>query len=172
MGACPAGFVLPDLQNANPPYRPRNLENSCSKRFLAGTCACASRRATLGFETQAWAFVPLADIAFASGEEVDFDVLHARGVLRGYDSSDGVVRESCPRCGVTVFWRDRWRSGVVDVSVGLLGAGSGLLAEGWLDWWTERASFAEDVTEGRTGPAAARAARLIALLQEGLGNGK
>jgi hypothetical protein len=167
----------PDLMMAYNRTDPKVLENPSDEkwwlrnggRFLAGTCACVSCRSTLGFETQAWAFVPRTDIIFA-GEVTppDFEALHARGTLKGYVSSEGVVRESCPRCGATVFWRDRWRPGVVDVSVGLLRAGEGALAEGWLDWWKGRVSFAEDAGKGRTGIAAARAEKLIGQLEGGL----
>lgn len=143
--------------------------------YLAGTCACRSCRTTLGFETQAWAFVPRANLCFLSstveGEEggpPDFDALHAAGVLRGHASSRGVMREFCPRCGATVFWHDGERPDVVDVSAGLLRAESGALAGDWLDWWKGRVSFEEETGTGRTGPPAGRAAALVGMLREGL----
>lgn len=65
-------------------------------------------------------------------------------VLKGYESSEGVMREFCGVCGATVFWHDKWRLEVVDVSVGLLDAGEGARAEVWLEWWGGRVSFEED----------------------------
>lgn len=137
-------------------------------KFLAGTCACASCRQVLGFEIQSWAFVPRSDISFTvgSGEDerygpLDFEELHRRGALEEYDSSEGVVREFCPGCGATVFWHDRWRPDLIDVSIGLLRADSGALAEDWLDWFKGRVSFAEDAELGRTGAPAEWARRLL-----------
>jgi hypothetical protein len=65
-------------------------------------------------------------------------------VLRSYESSPGVLREFCGTCGATIFWHDKWRPEVVDVSVGLLEAQEGARAEEWLEWWVERVSFEED----------------------------
>jgi hypothetical protein len=137
-------------------------------KYLAGTCACRSCRLTSGFEIQTWAFVPRANIFFHvprsanlfSGpdlnnelEEIiipldfnEFRELEKAGktVLRSYESSPGVLREFCGTCGATIFWHDKWRPEVVDVSVGLLEAQEGARAEEWLEWWVERVSFEED----------------------------
>ena len=64
--------------------------------------------------------------------------------LNHFESSPGVRREFCGKCGATVFWHNTERPGVVDVSVGLLKAKEGALASSWLEWWTQRVSFAED----------------------------
>ena len=56
----------------------------------------------------------------------------------------------------------------MDVSVGLLNADEGATAETWLDWWTERVSFAEDAGNGRTGEMASNARCLIDNLETGL----
>ncbi|KAI1803715.1 hypothetical protein F4811DRAFT_571870 [Daldinia bambusicola] len=77
--------------------------------------------------------------------------------LRTYESSPGVFREFCPRCGASVFWHDTSRPELIDVSVGLLaaaeeegeGEGEGARAEKWLDWWWRRVSFQEDAGNGR-----------------------
>jgi hypothetical protein len=90
------------------------------------------------------------------------------GILTSYESTQGVRREFCVRCGATVFWRDRWRPELLDVSVGLLDADEGARAETWLDWWTGRVSFAEDAGNERTGETARRAKCLIDGLEEGL----
>lgn len=124
-------------------------------KYLAGTCACRSCRLVSGFEIQPWAFVPRSNIYFhvksEDGEKVevplDFENEVFRGVLQSYESSDGVLREFCGTCGATVFWHDKWRPDVIDVSVGLLDAPEGTRAENWLDWWTERVSFEEDAVD-------------------------
>ncbi|KAI1163902.1 hypothetical protein F5B18DRAFT_295419 [Nemania serpens] len=169
------------------------VEKSEPRRYLAGTCACRSCRLISGFEIQTWAFVPRANIFFhirdknggstVSGSQtlrtlseagdkteitpLDFGNLPP-DILTSYESSPGVRREFCSRCGATVFWRDRWRPELMDVSVGLLDADEGARAETWLDWWTERVSFAEDAQRDRTGETARLAERLISSLEEGL----
>ncbi|KAI1097637.1 hypothetical protein F4804DRAFT_347013 [Jackrogersella minutella] len=147
-------------------------------KYMAGTCASRSCRLTSGFEIQTWAFVPRSNIFFlpASGSTImslsapmplDFQTLPP-GTLKSYESSTGVLREFCPRCGATVFWHDRWRPGIVDVSVGLLAASEGARAEQWLDWWYGRVSFEEDAGNGRVGEAASWARKLMGGLAEGL----
>ncbi|KAI2467874.1 hypothetical protein F4781DRAFT_296265 [Annulohypoxylon bovei var. microspora] len=146
-------------------------------KYLAGTCACRSCRLTSGFEVQTWAFVPRSNIFFlppspsaVSGDTLiplDFPTL-PKGILRSYESSPGVLRESCPRCGATVFWHDRWRPGIVDVSVGLLDAPEGARAETWLDWWYGRVSFEEDAVNGRVGEVADWAKSTVGSLARGL----
>ncbi|KAI0384528.1 hypothetical protein F5Y04DRAFT_277905 [Hypomontagnella monticulosa] len=161
-------------------------------KYLAGTCACRSCRVTAGFEIQTWAFVPRSNIFFhppspapasssssssttttANPEDkvvpLDFTTLHSEGIpLKSYESSPGVVRESCPRCGATVFWHDRWRPELIDVSVGLLDAAEGARAGNWLEWWCERVSFEEDAGNGRVGEVASLAKGLIRSLEDGL----
>jgi hypothetical protein len=166
-----------------------SAEDSELMRYLAGTCACRSCRLTSGFEIQAWAFIPRANIYFhihdtpprsqpSSGSlqeakattsvvPLDFETLPPN-ILTSYESSQGVRREFCARCGATIFWRDRWRAALLDVSVGLLEADEGARAETWLEWWKERVSFAEDAGNGRTGETARRAKCLINSLEEGL----
>jgi hypothetical protein len=143
-----------------------------STRYLAGTCACRSCRLASGFEIQSWGFVPAANILFTlpgapSPKPLSFSALHGAGVLRAYGSSEGVVREFCPRCGATVFWHGDFRPMLIDVSMGLL-RGDGARAEGWFSWWKERCSFAEEAGRGREGLAARRAEELVERLEMGL----
>lgn len=109
-------------------------------KYLAGTCACHSCRLASGFDIQAWAFVPKANILQLNGEPLDFKM----GTLKRYNSSEGTYREFCSRCGATVFWHAERRPGLIDVSVGLLAAEEGARAESWLGWKTERVSFEEE----------------------------
>lgn len=149
---------------------------ACGTKYLAGTCACRSCRLISGFEIQTWAFIPRSNMSFhvpspsagaATPLALDFATLPP-GILQSYESSPGVVREFCPRCGATVFWHDRWRPDLVDVSVGLLRAPEGARAERWLRWWTDRVSFAEDTETQRHGEVARWARRLVDGLAEGL----
>ncbi|KAJ3475700.1 hypothetical protein NLG97_g9368 [Lecanicillium saksenae] len=126
-------------------------------KYMAGLCACRSCRLSSGFELQSWAFIPRVNILQSSPEPpfswttLDFDALRAKGTLRSHESSPGVMREFCSLCGATVFWHDKWRSELIDVSVGLLDSARGGRAEGLLDWCLERVSFAEDSVLGRDG---------------------
>ncbi|KAL3292365.1 glutathione-dependent formaldehyde-activating enzyme [Colletotrichum asianum] len=148
------------------------------KKYLAGTCACRSCRLITGFEIQTWVFVPRSNIFFhvpsPDGRQVvmplDFNALPP-GILQTYSSSPGVLREFCGKCGATVFWHDKWRPDVIDISVGLFRAKEGARAETWLDWWTERCSFEEEAERGRTGEAARLARRLVDGLERGLRSG-
>lgn len=142
-------------------------------KYMAGLCACKSCRLASGFELQSWAFIPRLNIEYwvSSLESstaaaptwctLDFDALHEAGLLRSYNSSDGVLREFCPTCGATAFWHDMWRPGLIDVSVGLLNSPDGVRAESILEWWTSRISFAEDTTLDRSGSWAKTANYLV-----------
>lgn len=112
-------------------------------KFLAGFCACNSCRQGAGFPIQSWAFVPKSNIFKPDGSSLSYDM----STLQAYESSPGVYREFCNRCGATVFWHCDERPSVVDVSVGLLRAGSGAMALSWLEWATERVSFREDAVD-------------------------
>ena len=115
-------------------------------KYFAGLCTCASCRLASGFDVAAWAFVPRVNI-LQDGSGTPLDFAKPMGTLRRYESSKGTYREFCATCGATVFWHSDERPEVIDVSVGLLEAGSGARAEEWLDWCTDRVSFAEDARD-------------------------
>lgn len=133
------------------PYHSSSPENpqgvkwwlSGEDKYLAGTCACRSCRLASGSPVQAWAFVPKSNIFLFNGEPLDF----GQAGLRRIQSSPGCFRESCTNCGATAFWHCEERPELIDVSVGLLRAKEGARAETWLDWWTERVSFAEEAID-------------------------
>ncbi|KAI4178522.1 MAG: hypothetical protein L6R41_008354 [Letrouitia leprolyta] len=124
---------------------PQNIQGSTwwlraeGTKYLAGTCACNSCRLSSGYDIQAWAFVPKANIRQKNGKELDYSM----GTLKQYSHSKGAYRNFCGTCGATVFWHDDERPGLVDVSAGLLDAQEGARAEDWLEWATERVSFQE-----------------------------
>jgi len=125
---------------ANPEIKPWFLCSNNTK-YLAGLCTCTSCRLASGFEIQPWAFVPRCNIFSEDGSVLDWE--KGMGTLRTYDSSEGVWREFCGRCGASVFWHCKERPELVDVSVGLLDPREGARVEAWLEWWTERVSFEE-----------------------------
>lgn len=160
-------------------------------RYLAGTCACRSCRLASGFEIQTWAFVPRSNIFIYSTsphtndaspranddqttpQQLDFETIPP-SLLTRYQSSPDVFREFCPRCGASVFWHNAGRPELIDVSAGLLeAADGGARAEGWLDWWTGRVSFAEEAghmdVPGEQTTASLRAKSLISSLERGMG---
>ncbi|SPO06274.1 related to DUF636 domain protein [Cephalotrichum gorgonifer] len=147
------------------------------EKYRAGTCTCRSCRLISGFEIQTWAFVPRSNIHFHAPSPgsvdgtttvpLDFQTLPA-GILTSYASSPDVQREFCGGCGATVFWHDKWRPDLIDVSVGLLRAEDGARAEAWLDWWTERVSFSDDAETGRVESQARWARGLVSGLEKGL----
>lgn len=109
-------------------------------KWLAGTCACKSCKLALGSPIQAWTFVSLTNLHNPDGTPLSY----THGTLRAFESSKDTIREFCGTCGATVFWHNLERPGVVDVSVGVLRAEEGAMARNWLEWWTERVSFAEE----------------------------
>lgn len=143
-------------------------------KYLAGTCACRSCRLSSGFEIQTWAFIPRANIfnhfKDGTGEELvplDF-VQPPWTILQAYQSSHGVYRNFCGRCGATVFWHNDDRSDLIDVSVGLFCAPEGARATEWLDWWKSRVSFEEETGRGRWGNEGRRAIVFTGRLRKGL----
>lgn len=121
-------------------------------RFLAGTCACHSCRRSSGFHITFWAFVPTANIYLDAGLKQGYPEYGADhqndywGTMKAYNSSEGVMRTFCGRCGATIFWdggAKKGRDGLIDIAVGLLDAESGAKAEELLKWWTSRVSFEE-----------------------------
>jgi hypothetical protein len=120
-----------------------------STRYLAGTCACVSCRRASGFDITFWAFIPTANIRLLNRTFPAYHSNHRNkywGTMKSYESSEGVTRTFCRRCGANVFWdggEEKGREGLVDVAVGLLDAESGARAEELLGWWTERVSFEE-----------------------------
>lgn len=126
---------------SNPENEPWWLSKD-HKRYLAGNCACVSCRLIAGFDIQQWAFVPSANVVLPDGSP--FPEMRKWGSMKSYRSSERVMRTFCGTCGATVFFDAEFRSGLLDVSVGLLDAESGARAEKWLEWWVGRVSFAEE----------------------------
>lgn len=98
-------------------------------RHHAGLDACKSCRLTTGFEITCWVSVPLDHVRKADGNGLQLNTLPARS----YESSPGVFRYFCSRCGAAVLVAKKdqpW----VDIAAGLLRAPEGARAENWLQW--------------------------------------
>lgn len=141
-GTAPRGDIVgpPTTGQDNPKEDAAWWLRDNGTKYLGGTCACNECRLASGYDIQAWAFVPKANIFQRDGTPLDFGA----GTLKRYGSSDGVHREFCGRCGATVFWHSDSRPGLIDVSAGVLDAEEGARAESWLGWQTERVSFGEE----------------------------
>ena len=138
----PRGDIVGPPATGHDPLKPDEqwwLRDNGTK-YLGGTCACNECRLASGFDIQAWAFVPEANIRQLDGTPLDFSA----GTLKRFESSPGTFREFCGKCSATVFWHSVHRPRLVDVSVGLLDAEEGARAEEWLGWETERVSFEEE----------------------------
>ncbi|NNL64775.1 MAG: GFA family protein [Myxococcales bacterium] len=71
-------------------------------------CHCKSCRRGAGAPAVAWALVASDDLAFTKGEPERFD------------SSSGVERGFCRRCGTPLTFRADYMAGLVDVTIGSL----------------------------------------------------
>ncbi|KAI9042251.1 GFA family protein [Aspergillus affinis] len=142
-GSNDASSPWPDLlvpYHSGSPENPADVKwwlRDEGKKYLAGTCACRSCRLASGFPIQTWAFIPKSNLQNADGTALSFGL----GTMRQYESSPGIYREFCGRCGATVFWHCEERPLLIDVSVGLLRAKSGARAEDWVEWHLGRVSF-------------------------------
>jgi len=106
-------------------------------KFLAWIDTCTSCRQTTGFEAVTWVSISLANLSH--------DPLDISGLVH-YESSPGVWRDFCGRCGAKVHYRRTTRKGgIIDVGTGLIRASNGARAEGWLDWG--ELVYAEDATD-------------------------
>src|ERR1700722_9695380 len=107
-----------------------------------------------GFELVTWAHVPRANIRMIDGSPFQLEA----GTLMHYDSSPGVQRDFCVRCGATVFFRkDGGKPEIWGVAGGLLQAERGARAEEWLGWDAEGSMGEEAVDRG-----------LVRMLEKGL----
>ncbi|MBS0373550.1 MAG: GFA family protein [Proteobacteria bacterium] len=71
-------------------------------------CHCESCRRAAGAHAVGWLTVARADFVLTAGE------------LRELESSPGVHRAFCPRCGAPVTYRNARRAGEIDVTLGTL----------------------------------------------------
>lgn len=110
-------------------------------KWLASLDLCCDCRLVNGALVVGWIFVPKDHISPA----LPADLL--LGCSKRYQSSEGVVRTFCGKCGATVFyWCDN-RPNIVDVATGILRAPEGVRADSWVVWRTGRIGSLQDGLE-------------------------
>lgn len=133
--------TLPSIQND--PYLSKYASPKDQSKWVACLDPCDDCRLQCGTLVTAWTFVPRAHIQ----PPMPLD-LAPYGTLKTFVSSPGVLRGFCGTCGATVIYScdDRMPSPekqIIDVSVGLLRAPEGVLAENWLTWRAGRIANTE-----------------------------
>ncbi|KAK6347484.1 hypothetical protein TWF718_005325 [Orbilia javanica] len=148
----------PPIDNDNPWWIREGLNNSEAKRFLGGTCTCDSCRVIAGTEVQSWVFIPTPSIhlILPTGEIIpwpsreslingsDERVNEVMGIYKSTPGDPGVTRGFCKTCGANIFWDGFTRKNLIDLSGGLFTV-NGTKRKDWIEWWTYRTSFVEDV---------------------------
>jgi len=113
------------------------------RRYTAYLETDESCRLTTGFEFSSWLVIPRINIFGTHGAPFDIPA----STLQQYDSSPGVHRYFCGRCGASVFYRSDSRIlDIWDIAVGLLRSDRGAGAQDWLEWRTE-VNFIEEATD-------------------------
>lgn len=106
---------------------------------------CTSCRLASGSPILSWLFTTRPHLQLPDGSP--WPQYHVFGTVRVYESSEGVKRVWCGRCGAKVAYVHESRPEVVDVAVGLLvdeGDGEGVLHKGSLEWRTGLSEFKGD----------------------------
>lgn len=124
--------TLPEIKKD--PYLSTYISPKDSNKWIASLDPCGDCRLVCGTLFTAWTFVPRAHIKPPMPLE-----LAPYGTMRTFVSSPGVLRTFCGKCGATVIYACDERTPspeqqIVDVSVGLLRAPEGVLAENWMTW--------------------------------------
>lgn len=115
-------------------YLSKYISPKDSSKWTACLDVCSDCRLQCGTLVTAWTFVPRALV------KPPMPVgLVPYGTLKTFASSPGVLRGFCGQCGATVIFscddrRPTAQQEIIDVSVGLLRAPEGVLAEKWLTW--------------------------------------
>lgn len=133
--------TIPAIQDDS--YMSRYASPKDSNKWIACLDPCDDCRLQCGTLVTAWTFVPRAQIQPPMPLE-----LAPYGTMKTFASSPGVLRGFCGTCGATVIYSCGERTPsvqqqIVDVSVGLLRAPEGILAEKWMTWRTGRLSGTE-----------------------------
>jgi hypothetical protein len=112
--------------------------------WAACTDLCDDCRLVDGTHVVAWTFVPRSLLLPPVGADLLI------GTSKTYASSEGVLRSFCGVCGATVFFScderkepDGVDDQVLDITVGILRAPEGPLAEKWITWRTGRSAWQE-----------------------------
>ncbi|KAL0944977.1 DUF636 domain protein [Colletotrichum truncatum] len=114
-------------------------------KWMAAADSCGDCRLQTGAHITGWAFVPQSCISPEIPEDLTL------GTSRMYQSTEKVFRSFCGTCGASslAFYSGPERALVngdrlFNLSVGLLRAPEGVLAENWLTWRTVKVGWAEN----------------------------
>ena len=112
-------------------------------RYYGLHCTCNSCRLTSGSLIQSWVYLPRANIIDTrTSSPVILNPEHGESKMEGlltYESSPGVFRASCGKCGAAIFyWNSTRGADVIDVAAGLINEEQeGARAERWFGWATK-----------------------------------
>ncbi|KAL2864005.1 GFA family protein [Aspergillus lucknowensis] len=120
-------------------------------KWLGLVDVCTDCRLVNGAHVVAWLFVSADHISPPLPEDLCI------GTSKRYESSPGVVRTFCGRCGATVFFTEKRRGRIVDIATGILRGKEGFMLADWARWRTARLGYPDDgikydrgLTEGLT----------------------
>lgn len=125
--------TVPAIQND--PFLSKYISPRDPNRWIACVDPCQDCRLQCGTHVTAWTFVPRAHLL----PPIPPGLGPSYGTLKTFVSSPGVLRGFCGTCGATIFYSCEDRTPtpeqqIIDVSVGVLRAPEGILAENWLTW--------------------------------------
>jgi hypothetical protein len=129
-----------------------NTAKHPSIRYTGLHCACNSCRLTSGSLIESWVYLPRANIINArTSLPVILNPKDGESKMEGlltYESSPGVFREYCGKCGAAIFyWKYSREADVLDVAAGLIDEEQeGARAERWFGW-APRVGYAEDALD-------------------------
>lgn len=129
-----------------------NTAKHPSIRYTGLHCACNSCRLTSGSLIESWVYLPRANIINArTSLPVILNPKDGESKMEGlltYESSPGVFREYCGKCGAAIFyWKYLREADVLDVAAGLIDEEQeGARAERWFGW-APRVGYAEDALD-------------------------
>ncbi|KAF2472545.1 uncharacterized protein BDR25DRAFT_392895 [Lindgomyces ingoldianus] len=121
-------------------HLPQSLTPKDKTKWYASSDVCTSCRLCSSSFLTSWMFTSTASLRLPDGSPYK----HVFGTTKVYESSPGVMRTFCGKCGALVVYACVERSQMVDIGVGLLDTESGARAEDWLEWRTHKVSFEED----------------------------
>lgn len=128
-------FPRPTALVRNDPYLSKFVSPVDNSKWVACVDVCGYCRLQSGALATGWTFVPRTHIKPPMPP-----FLGPYGsTLKTYSSSPGALRGFCGTCGATALFVNNERTPsleqqIIDVSVGLLRAPEGVLAEEWLTW--------------------------------------
>lgn len=116
------------------PYMSKYVSPKDARKWIACLDTCNDCRLQCGTLVTAWTFVPRVHVQPPMPPE-----LAPYGTMKTFVSSPGVLRGFCGTCGATVIYSNDERTPspekqIIDVSIGLLRAPEGVLAEEWMTW--------------------------------------